>query len=313
LGELEGKVALITGGARGQGRAHAVRFAQEGAQIVFCDVAHQVDLVPYPMSADEDFEQTVAAVEALGRRCVGLRADVRSADDMNGAAQRCFDEFGRLDILVANAGIGIPGGWDTSEAAFDTMVEVNLKGVFMACRAVIPFLIRQGVGGSLILTSSVAGVRPYHGLTAYVAAKHGVVGLMRSLAADLGPYRIRVNALLPGLVNSPMIMNDTFMSALGGKDSGGTPDDVAWFGRTVHLLPQSWIEPESLAHAAAFLASDKAACITGAAIPVDLGTANQPPGLPLFAMAGVEQLRSATTDVSNHSTASCTPDERITV
>jgi (+)-trans-carveol dehydrogenase len=293
VGKLEGKVALITGGARGQGRAHAVRLAQDGANVVICDVSEQMPLVPYPMADDDDFAQTVEAVEEFDRRCIGLRADVRSAEDMNGAAQRCIDEFGRIDVLVANAGIGIPGTWDIPEQSFDAMIEVNLKGVFLACQAVIPHLIRQGTGGSLVLTSSVAGIRPYHGLTAYVAAKHGVVGLMRSLSADLGPYRIRVNALLPGLVNSPMIMNDTFMSGLAGKETGGTPDDVAWFGRTVHLLPGPWVEPESIAHAAAFLASDEAACITGAEIPVDLGTANQPPGMPMFGMQELQEARDA--------------------
>jgi (+)-trans-carveol dehydrogenase len=291
-GKLQGKTALVTGGARGQGRAHAVRLARDGAQIVFCDVPEQMDLVPYPMASEQDFKETVEAVEALDRRCIGLKADVRSAADMNAAAQRCVDEFGGVDILVANAGIGIPGTWDTPEASFDAMVEVNLKGVFLACQAVIPHMISQGRGGSLILTSSVAGIRAYHGLTAYVAAKHGVVGLMRSLAADLGPYRIRVNAILPGLVNSPMIMNDTFMSGLAGKESGGTPDDVAWFGRTVHLLPEPWTTGESIAHAAAFLASDEAACITGAEIPVDLGTANQPPGMPAFVAEELARARA---------------------
>ena len=293
MGRLEGKVALITGGARGQGRAHAIRLARDGAQIVFCDVAEQMDLVPYPMACDTDFKETVAAVEALDRRCVGLKADVRSAEDMNAAAQRCVDEFGSVDVLVANAGIGIPGSWDTPESSWDAMVEVNLKGVFLACQAVIPHMIAQGRGGSLVLTSSVAGVRPYHGLTAYVAAKHGVVGLMRSLAADLGVHRIRVNAILPGLVNSPMILNDTFMSGLAGKETGGTPDDVAWFGRTVHLLPEPWTTAENIAHAAAFLASDEAACITGAELPVDLGTANQPPGMSPFVAAELAQARAA--------------------
>jgi (+)-trans-carveol dehydrogenase len=293
VGKLEGKVALITGGARGQGRAHAVRFAQEGAQIVICDVPKQMALVPYPMATDDDFKQTVEAVEAFDRRCIDLKADVRSATDMNAAAQCCVDEFGRIDILVANAGIGIPGSWDTPEAVFDTQIDVNLKGLFLACQAVIPHFIRQETGGSIVLVSSVAGVRPYHGLTAYVASKHGAVGLMRSLAADLGPYRIRVNALLPGLVNTPMIMNDVFMSGLAGKEVGGTPEDVAWYGRTVHLLPERWVEPENLAQAAAFLASDEACYITGQEIAVDLGTANQPPGMPLFGMEALAEARSA--------------------
>jgi (+)-trans-carveol dehydrogenase len=292
MGKLDGKTALVTGGARGQGRAHAIRLARDGAQIVFCDVPEQLEQVPYPMATDADFKETVAAVEALDRRCIGLKADVRSAEAMNAAAATCAEEFGGVDILVANAGIGIPGTWDTPEASWDTMVEVNLKGVFLACQAVIPHMISSGKGGSLILTSSVAGIRPYHGLTAYVAAKHGVVGLMRSLSADLGPYRIRVNCILPGLVNSPMIMNDTFMSGLAGKETGGTPDDVAFFGKTVHLLPEPWVTAENIAHAAAFLASDEAACITGAEIPVDLGTANQPPGLPLAVAADLAQARA---------------------
>lgn len=292
MGKLDGKVALITGGARGQGRAHAVRLAQEGADVAVCDIGVQIPQVGYPLGTDADLKETAAQVEAYDRHCLTVQADVRAAPAMSDMAARCMAEFGRIDILVANAGIGVAGSWDATEDVYDAVVDTNMKGVFLSCQAVIPHIIAGGEGGSLILVSSVAGIQPYFNLLPYVAAKHGVIGLMRGLAADLSAHRIRVNALCPGLVNSPMMMSDYFLNLLSGTESGGTPDAVAWWGRTVHLLPEPWATAEDLAGAAAFLASDDAKCITGTVMPVDLGTSNMPAGISPFGMAELAAARA---------------------
>ncbi len=287
MGKLHGKVALITGGARGQGQAHAVKLAEEGAQVVICDIAEQISSVPYPMASQDDLDATVKLVEETGQRCLALKADARDTTQMEDAVARAVQQFGRIDIAVINHGIGTPAGWDAPEETIVDILDTNLKGALFACRAVIPQIIKQGDGGSIVLTSSVGGLVPYYGLTVYCMAKHGVVGLARCLSAELAPHRIRVNAVCPGGVDSPMLDNDTMLSMFSGVQTGGTKETADFAGRSMNLLPQAFMEPRDVANAVAWLVSDDARFVTGIALPVDMGTVNQPPGIPPIATAAL--------------------------
>ncbi|MFE6488895.1 mycofactocin-coupled SDR family oxidoreductase, partial [Streptomyces sp. NPDC057757] len=199
MGRVQDKVALITGAARGQGRSHAVRLAEEGADIVVTDVCHDIShALPYPLASKEELEETAGLVRATGRRCVAVQADVRSVTEVRAAVDAATTEFGRLDIVVANAGVmSIGPAWELSEEAWDVVVDVNLKGAWNTARATIPRLIEAGAGGSIIITSSAAGIRGHVPYAHYVASKHGVVGLMKALSNELAPHRIRVNTVHP--------------------------------------------------------------------------------------------------------------------
>ncbi|TQN42817.1 SDR family mycofactocin-dependent oxidoreductase [Blastococcus colisei] len=264
--ELEGKVAVITGGARGQGRAHALRLARDGADIVLCDLAAQLGSVPYPMAEPADLEETIQLVERTGRRCIGVIADVRDTAAMQNLTDRAMAEFGRIDVLLANAGIMTvtENVWEISDQQWDETVGVNLTGVFKACRAVIPHMIEGGRGGSIVITSSVAGLRSYPALTDYTAAKHGVVGLMRNLAHELGRHNIRVNTIHPTGVATPMAFNQFFGDWLSTREQLGR-------FMTENVLPVGAIEPADVAEVVSWLVSDRARWLTGAAIPVDAG------------------------------------------
>ncbi|WP_368680334.1 mycofactocin-coupled SDR family oxidoreductase (plasmid) [Rhodococcus opacus] len=264
---LEGKVAVITGGARGQGRSHAERLAEEGADIVLCDIAHDLDSVKYKMARPEDLEETVRRVKAKGRQCISVTADVTSTKDMSELADRAMTEFGRVDILLANAGILSVNdkSWEMSDTEWDETVGVNLTGVFKTCRAFIPHMIGGGRGGSIVVTSSVAGLRSYPAAPHYTAAKHGVVGLMRYYASELGEYGIRVNTIHPTSVRTPMVYNKFF----GDWVEGLEPDLKKFI--TTHILPTGPLEPEDVSNSVAWLVSDQAKWITGATIPIDAG------------------------------------------
>jgi SDR family mycofactocin-dependent oxidoreductase len=267
MGKLEGKVAFITGAARGQGRSHAVEFAQEGADIIAVDLGAQMDSVPYPMATPEDLHQTVAEVEALGRRIVATLADVRDLGAMQEVVQQGVARLGRLDIVVANAGIAPIGENADPAQAFRDVVEVNLTGAWNTVRASAPVLKEQGEGGSIVLTGSTAGLRGIGGESGggegYTASKHGIVGLMRTFATTLAPHRIRVNSVHPTGVNTPMVVNDymTRWRAETGPVQGSLRN----------LLPVEMVEPRDISRAVLFLVSDDARFITGAALPVDAG------------------------------------------
>jgi SDR family mycofactocin-dependent oxidoreductase len=196
-GLLEGKVALVSGAARGQGRSHAVRLAEEGAEIIAFDICHDVDSVLYPLSTREDLDETVAEVEKQDRRIVAGEADVRDLASVQAVVDRGVAELGRLDIVCANAGIVsmAANAWTLSEEAWDDMIAVNLSGVWKTCRAAIPAMIEAGNGGSIAITSSTAGLRGMAGIAHHASSKHGVVGLARTLAHELAPYHIRVNTV----------------------------------------------------------------------------------------------------------------------
>ncbi len=272
-GKLDGKVALITGAARGQGRSHAVRLAEEGADIIAIDIAAQVDTVPYPMSTPADLEQTVKLVEALDRRIVAKVADVRDGAALTTAVNEGVAALdGRLDIVVANAGIlSIGASFMLTDEQWSDMVEINLGGVWRTTRAAIPHLIGAGNGGSIVLISSLAGTKGQPGIGHYVAAKHGVVGLMKTIALELGPMGIRVNAILPSQVDTEMIMNEPTYRVFLPDHPDPQREDFAVPSASMHVLPIPWIEAIDVSNALAFLVSDEARYIHGVALPVDGG------------------------------------------
>jgi (+)-trans-carveol dehydrogenase len=271
-GRVDGKVALITGAARGQGRSHAVRLAEEGADIIAIDACSDLDTVDYPLASADDLATTAKLVEAAGRRAVTLQADVRDLAGLTAAVDRGVAELGRLDIVVANAGILSNGpAHELSEDAWQQMIDVNLSGVWRTCRAAIPHLIAGGRGGSIVLVSSVAGLRSYAGVAHYVAAKHGVVGLMKTLAQELAEHRIRVNTVNPTQVDTDMIQNDSMYRLFCPDVEHPTRQDFAAASAATILLPIDWVEPIDVSQAVLFLASDEARYITGIALPVDGG------------------------------------------
>jgi SDR family mycofactocin-dependent oxidoreductase len=280
MGRLDGKVAMITGGARGQGRSHAIRLAEEGAQIVLCDIASQLATVPYPMGNENDLQETVRLIEDLDQRCVAVKADARDLGAMKDLVGQALSEFDHIDILCVNHGIASPGGWDSTEDEWDEMLDVNLKGVWVACKAVIPHMIERGQGGAIVLTASAAGLRPFYGITAYSVAKHGVIGLMRNLASELGPERIRVNAVCPTVVDTPMVMNQFGYTLFSGGKEDATRADIEFPSTTLNLLPIPWVDARDISNAVLWLVSDEARYVTGVALPVDAGLCAQPPGIP---------------------------------
>jgi len=341
-GRVAGKVAFITGAARGQGRSHALRLAAEGADIIAVDLCAQLPSVEYPLATAEDLAETARAVEDLDRRVVAVQADVRDLASLEQALSLGVAELGRLDIVAANAGIlssgslaelgepawremidvNLSGVWRTCKAAIPylidggrggsivltssvaglksypnmahyvaanagilssgslaelgelawrEMIDVNLSGVWRTCKAAIPYLIEGGRGGSIVLTSSVAGLKSYPNLAHYVAAKHGVTGLARALAVELAPHRIRVNSVHPTQVDTDMIQNDVMYRLFRPDlDSPGRAD-FAEASRATGLLPVDWVEAADVSSALLFLASDDARYITGIALPVDAG------------------------------------------
>ncbi|SDZ13365.1 (+)-trans-carveol dehydrogenase [Geodermatophilus africanus] len=278
-GRLEGTVALITGGARGQGRAHAIRMAEEGADIVVTDLCEQLPFVPYAMGTREELDETLAEVEKRDRRCLAITADARDSAQMHDAIARTVNEFGRLDTLVVNHGIGLPHPVEeeASDEIFDAVVETNLTAVWRTVRAAIPHMKERG--GAIIVTASAGGLVPLLGQPGYVAAKHGLIGLVKALAAELAPYWIRVNAVCPTCVATPMLHNQAIQTLFSGGKPDATVADIVFPAQAMNLLPVPWIEPEAVSHAMVYLASDEAKYVTGIALPIDAGMSNQPPGI----------------------------------
>lgn len=266
---LRGKVALVTGAARGQGRAHALALARAGADVVACDVAAQLATAPYPLATPADLEETGRQVEALGRRCLRARVDVRDGEGMAALARRAAAELGGLDVVVANAGMISYGPLlELSRAQWDEVVGVNLTGVWQTCRAAVPVL-RDG--GAVVVIASTAGLRGVANIGHYAAAKHGVIGLARSLAIEVAPHGIRVNVLAPSTVRTPIVLNQATYTLFTGGDEQATLEDALPAFQRLNKLPVPWIEPEDVAAAVVWLASDQARHVTGAVIPVDAG------------------------------------------
>jgi (+)-trans-carveol dehydrogenase len=271
-GKLEGKVAFITGAARGQGRSHAIRLAEEGADIIAVDICAQVDTVPYPMSTPEDLALTIKEIEALDRRIVATQVDVRDYEALKDALDDGVAQLGRLDIVSANAGICSFGRADElSEQSWRDMIDINLTGAWFTAKAAIPHLIAGGRGGSIVLTSSSMGLKGGENIVHYVAAKHGVVGLMRTLAIELAPHMIRVNSLHPTNANTEMFRNEPTYALFRPDLAHPTVDDAAEVSITMNLLPIKWVEALDITNALMFLVSDDARYITGVTLPIDGG------------------------------------------
>jgi (+)-trans-carveol dehydrogenase len=272
VARLEGKVAFVTGVARGQGRSHAVRLAEEGADIVGVDIASQIDTVPYPMATPEDLAETVEKVEALDRRIVATKVDVRDYDALKAALDGGVARLGRLDIVAANAGIVSYGTAEAlTEQAWRDLIDADLTGVWHTVKAAIPHL-RAGGGGAIIITSSAAGLKGQPNTGHYAAAKHGIVGLMRTLANELAPDMVRVNTVHPGAVDTPMIQNEAaYHLFLPGHSGDIDREDVAPVLQAVDALPIPWTDAVDISNAVLFLASDEARYITGVTLPVDAG------------------------------------------
>jgi SDR family mycofactocin-dependent oxidoreductase len=270
MGKLEGKVVFITGAARGQGRSHAVRLAQEGADIIAIDIAAQIASVSYPMATPEDLAQTVKEVEALDRRIVARQADVRDLAGLQAAFDAGVAELGPVDIVLANAGIA-PMGVKIQPNEWQDVIDVNLTGVYNTVEVAIPSMIEQGKGGAIVLTSSTAGINGIGGAQpgglGYTAAKHGVVGLMRSYANVLAKHSIRVNTVHPTGVNTPMVVNDAMQEFL--------QQDPQLGNAMANALPVDMIEPVDISNAILWLVSDDARYVTGVTLPVDAGFTNK--------------------------------------
>ena len=271
-GKLEGKVAFITGAARGQGRSHAVRLAQEGADIIAVDICRQIATVPFPMATPEDLAQTVKEVKALDRRIVATQADVRDYDALKQALDDGVAQLGRLDIVAANAGFYSFGRMEEmDETTWQDVIDTDLTGVWHTAKAAIPHLRAGGRGGSMILTSSVEGLKGSQNIGNYVAAKHGVVGLMRTLALELAPDFIRVNSIHPTTVDTPMVMNSATYRLLRPDLENPTADDLAGPAAALNALPIPWVESVDISNAVLWLASDESRYVTGISLPVDAG------------------------------------------
>ena len=269
MGVLDSKVAFITGAARGQGRSHALRLAEEGADIIAVDLCGDMDTVPYPLGSAAELEETARLVEALGRRVIARPADVRDHDGLAKVVQDAVSELGRLDIVVANAGISpLKVVTEDPVQTWRDVIDVNLTGVFNTIQAALPAMLEGGRGGSIVLTSSTAGLKGNLALKAiggyaYTASKHGVVGLMRSFAHDLAEHSIRVNSVHPAGVNTGMVVNEAMQQFLTEQPGAGEA--------LCNLLPVQMLEPVEISNAILWLVSDAARYVTGVALPVDAG------------------------------------------
>jgi SDR family mycofactocin-dependent oxidoreductase len=274
MGSLDGKVAFITGAARGQGRSHALALAREGADIVALDIGEDaVETVPYPLGTEAELDETIAAIEGLGRRVLKGVADVRDLAQIESVVDAALETFGGIDIVCANAGIGsFFVSWEITAQEWQDMIDVNLTGVFNTTRATLPSMVERGQPGSLVLTSSSAGLIGYPNTAHYTAAKHGVIGLMKVLAQELGPHGIRVNAICPTAVGTAMILNQTTFELFAPDITNPTAADVREAFAGLNSLPDlPWIEPEDVSAAVVWLCSDAARYVTGIAMPIDAG------------------------------------------
>jgi SDR family mycofactocin-dependent oxidoreductase len=272
VGQFEGRVALITGAARGQGRSHAVRFAEEGADIIAVDICDQIDCVGYPMATREDLDETVNLVEKTGRRIVAGRGDVRDFERLKTISANGVAELGRVDFVLANAGIApLVGEQRHDIVAYVDAVDVMLTGVYYTIEATLPALLDHGDGGAIVITSSTAGLNSLcptfsvrsHGFAGYHAAKHGVVGLMRYYATSLAEKNIRVNSVHPTGVATPMLLNEPAAQHMAEHPEGNSAFE--------NLLPVELIEPADVSEAMVYLCGQSGRYITGITLPVDGG------------------------------------------
>ncbi len=271
-GEWSGKVVFVTGVARGQGRSHALEFARRGADVGGLDLCAPIATVPYALADPSDLKQTAEEIRSLGGRAVLEVGDVRDPARVRAVAARVLDSFGRIDVVITNAGVFSVGDPLTlSPETWRDVLDVNLTGVWNTVQACLPAMVEGGRGGSIVMTSSIGGVQGLLECPHYVASKHGVIGLMRALANELARYRIRVNAVCPTNVNTPMIQNPANYRTFRPDLEDPRSEDIVDVARAMHLLDVPWVEPEDVTAAVVWLASDAARYLTGVALPVDAG------------------------------------------
>jgi SDR family mycofactocin-dependent oxidoreductase len=277
VAKLRGKVALITGGARGQGRSHALALAREGCDIALCDIVEPAKTPRYRTATEQDRIETERLVLESGQRCLAVEADVRDRSAMDQFVARTISELGTVDIVVANAGIlNFAPAWEITGEEWDEIVAINLTGVWNVCRAAMPYLIQQR-RGNIVMTSSNAGLKPMANVAPYVAAKHGVTGLMKALAVELSRFNIRVNAVHPCSVATDMVVSQSSIDLFAGKKDA-TFKEAEPGMKSLNLLDVGLIEPQDVSDAILYLVSDGARYVTGLSLTVDAGSMLVPPG-----------------------------------
>lgn len=270
---FEGRVVFVTGAARGQGRSHAVRFAEEGADVIAIDICRQIDSTSLQLASEEDLRETGCLVEAAGGRVHTAVADVRDLEQVEAAFTEGSERLGPVDTVVANAAlVGPPRSfWEIPPETWRDVIDTGLTGVWHTVRVAIPQMLAHGKGGAIVLVNSAAGLQGYAGLADYVAGRHGCVGLMRSMAQELGPHKIRVNSVHPSNVNTPMFVNPTIRERFAPGLDDPTDADFERAARVMHLLPVGWVEPGDISAGVMWLASDEARYVTGATLSIDAG------------------------------------------
>jgi SDR family mycofactocin-dependent oxidoreductase len=272
VGQLDGKVAFITGVARGQGRSHALTLAREGANIIGLDLCAKPSTTAYDGATEEDLQETVRLVKEAGGQILAEVADTRTYDEVKAVFDRGIEQFGRVDIVIPNAGICSGAKtWEIDPADWREMIDINLNGVFHTVKAAVPTLIAQGDGGSVVFIGSTEALKGAENISSYAASKHGVTGLMTSLARELGQYRIRVNSVNPTCVDTHMI-NNPFVYGLFRPDlEAPTRDDVVGSFTGTHLLPVPWIDPQDVSNAILHLVTDAGRYVTATTMVIDAG------------------------------------------
>jgi SDR family mycofactocin-dependent oxidoreductase len=271
MGMLDGRVALITGGARGQGRSHAITLAQHGADVAVCDICEDIPTNPYPLGTETELNETVEMVEDLGQEALGIKADVRYGDQMKKVAEETYAKFGKIDILLANAGIcSFSKVVEMTDEMWDDMINTNLKGVFNAMRAVVPYMVEQKYG-RIVATASSAAQTGFGNIGHYVAAKWGVMGLVKSLVHEVSEYGITVNGVIPTEVKTMLFMNETTFGYWRPDLENPTLEDMAPIAHKFNAIPITAVEAQDISNAILFLVSDQARYITGHFINVDAG------------------------------------------
>ncbi len=271
MGKLDGRVAIITGGARGQGRSHALALAREGAEIVVCDVPAPITTIPYPTATEEELAETVSLVEDLDRRCVGIKADVRDPEQVRSVVEGAISEFGKIDILVSNHGIcSYYEIKDMADDVWQDMIDVNLTGSFNVARAVVPHM-RERQYGRIVFTASGLARQGQQQCGHYIASKWGIMGLTKSLALEVATEGITVNAILPTTVNTPMIMHDAMYQLFRPDLESPTADDMVPILSQLNAQGIPWVEPADISYGVLFLVSEEAAHITGGGLDVGAG------------------------------------------
>jgi SDR family mycofactocin-dependent oxidoreductase len=277
MSKLAGKVAFITGAARGQGRSHAVKLAETGASLILSDSLGGVRTSPIEVSGPADLEETVRLAEKAGAQVVAQQADVRNSAELDAVAAEGLRAFGKIDIVIANAGIWSFGAtWELGDDQWQEMIDINLTGVWRTVKATVPSMLARDGGGSVILISSMCGLAGFNGLAHYVAAKHGVVGLMKVLAQELGPRSIRVNSICPTNVNTPMFDNPHVRGVFVPDQENPSLESYLAAASAIHALPTAFVEPEDISNAVLYLASDDSRFVTGVPFLIDAGCLVKP-------------------------------------